>query len=1099
MKFGSADPQPWTHELTKNPKKHLLFLSSLVGIILILSSLAISFIYFDNKRNHPITKTFDGYRELGLGFNTRPVGTEQRANIHTIDDQVPQGAIKLSDGGFVIYWISYNQAAASSGSDVYYRRYNAQNEAENTEQLVNTVVAEHQFLPVVTRLTNGNYVFVWTMSLIATPNIYKTVSMRLFDANMNPISTEMVVNTNGDGGFPGVAALPDGFVVIWASGAYQTYDVVLQRYDLNGNKIGGVRTVNTYTTGEQSDLYTCFCGPKIVSLTDGGFVVVWQSDGQDGSSWGVYFQRFDSQANTVDTETRVNTYTNNAQRQPSVAALSNGGWVIAWASHDGTSYDIYGRVYASNGNANSPFLVNTGYTENDQLDPNCIVVRPGEFLVSWRGSLDGINTQRFLNDGTPVEAHFSFHGMHVLDSDKLIQLYAVQDRDGSGAGAYFQLFAKNTVPVLVRNQLSIKARQSVTLSPSQLLGYDAENDEISFSVIDVQNGRFEMSSQPGIAVSSFTQAQINASQVVFVSISNVAPSFSVRVGDVQLVSSYQSASIEFTISCYGYSGEAACGGPLKGSCIDHDTCSCNSLWGGSDCSLPTCFSKLSNETSSVCNGRGTCVAPNNCSCVEGYEGAQCETACGWDASSVGAPDPQISSQIVGQGIQFTFNFSNDPNVEFSHLAFIGEDSAFNTDSCFIYGGQRVNLTLISNGPCSNSYSTPVFTLDDLIQNARVKKEMQGDVLTLSIPLALYYYDEIGASNGGFCRAYQFTTAQIIHVKLTSTVASSFDEFSPLLPFSVSLYPQEFATNTSTGVLNVKMVLKSTNATLNGFSFYNSTNSNYIYQVTESSFWYSNGPSMFYRIQMRSNVKVNDFRALTYFRAVFKRNGVLDEAIVFIPLKIDYTIVSAPSDKNFTLKATMYLASSDWSPKTTFKSGEKVYAQVQTSSALGVNYDLVVRDAYLCCFKEFRATITYDPEHNEYGCSQFNSATMDVWKQIITNQIGNSELDTVLYPYPGANSLYGFSFTLIPSMFPLKYSNTSSSCFVQSNTALQSVTRSLAASSEESSTPSSMFVVQVLPGSRGEASTRVSEAAFSVFKIPMFAIVACVLVLLQWLA
>ena len=43
--------------------------------------------------------------------------------------------------------------------------------------------------------------------------------------------------------------------------------------------------VNTWTTDVQS-------GPSVASLPSGGFVVVWQSSGQDGSDYGVYGRIF---------------------------------------------------------------------------------------------------------------------------------------------------------------------------------------------------------------------------------------------------------------------------------------------------------------------------------------------------------------------------------------------------------------------------------------------------------------------------------------------------------------------------------------------------------------------------------------------------------------------------------------------------------------------------------------------------------------------------------------------------------------------------------------------------------------------------------------
>ncbi|KAG2379395.1 hypothetical protein C9374_007534 [Naegleria lovaniensis] len=546
--------------------------------------------------------------------------------------------------------------------------------------------------------------------------------------------------------------------------------------------------------------------------------------------------------------------------------------------------------------------------------------------------------------------------------------------------------------------------------------------------------------------------------------------------------------------CFGFlqGNSSVCNG--HGTCDGPNICRCSAGWYGSNCSIPSCFSKLANETTTVCSGHGSCSSPDNCSCQVGYMGSQCEIeinhpqpvpneSCWNSNSEIGAPKPLISSQIIEDGIQFSLNFSVDPNVKFTHEMLIGENSSFHAETCRLTGGQKVNLTLTNSttSSCFNVYTSTRFTLDELMSNSNVKKELLGEWVKLTIPIALFYFDEMGIDNGGFCRAYQFTTNQIMYVKLSSTVFSFFDEFTPLLPYSVNLYPQEFSTHPTSGVLQIQMILRAGNVTLQSFTFYNTTNSNYYFQVSESSFMYQNGPYAFYQIRIQSNVKVNDFRALSYFRAIFKRDGFMDDLVQDIPLKIDYSIVDGPSDKNFTLQASMYLASNDWTPKSKFKSGEKVYAQVQTSSSLGNNH-LIVNDAYLCCFKSFTPSISYNPSQGEYGCSQFHSETMDVWKTIISNQVANSELETTLYPYYGSKTLYGFSFTLIPSMFPQKYSNASTSCFVQSNVGLTPLSRSSSAvimalngeSTSGSNSASSLFVVQVLPGTTGAAShSRVS--------------------------
>lgn len=62
-----------------------------------------------------------------------------------------------------------------------------------------------------------------------------------------------------------------------------------QRYNATAARVGTEFQVNTYTTDSQSN-------PSVASLTDGGFVVTWYSNGQDGDSYGIYGQRYNATA-----------------------------------------------------------------------------------------------------------------------------------------------------------------------------------------------------------------------------------------------------------------------------------------------------------------------------------------------------------------------------------------------------------------------------------------------------------------------------------------------------------------------------------------------------------------------------------------------------------------------------------------------------------------------------------------------------------------------------------------------------------------------------------------------------------------------------------
>ena len=67
---------------------------------------------------------------------------------------------------------------------------------------------------------------------------------------------------------------------------------------------------------------------------------------QDGSGYGIYAQQFDASANAVGSETRVNTFRTNDQHAVDVAMDAAGDFVVVWQS-EGQDGSGIGRVFAA--------------------------------------------------------------------------------------------------------------------------------------------------------------------------------------------------------------------------------------------------------------------------------------------------------------------------------------------------------------------------------------------------------------------------------------------------------------------------------------------------------------------------------------------------------------------------------------------------------------------------------------------------------------------------------------------------------------------------------------------------------------------------------
>jgi hypothetical protein len=141
----------------------------------------------------------------------------------------------------------------------------------------------------------------------------------------------------------------------------------------------------------------------------GNFVVVWESNLQDGSGTGVYAQRYDSAGNALGGEFLINETTSGNQRQSNVAMTATGEFVVTWASasQDGSDYAVIARRFDSAGNAVSgEVLVNTT-TSGGQSNPAIDVLDSGDFVVAWFGNGPGDDVGVFAQRFASVPLTFS--------------------------------------------------------------------------------------------------------------------------------------------------------------------------------------------------------------------------------------------------------------------------------------------------------------------------------------------------------------------------------------------------------------------------------------------------------------------------------------------------------------------------------------------------------------------------------------------------------------------------------------------------------------------------------------------------------------------
>ena len=178
----------------------------------------------------------------------------------------------------------------------------------------------------------------------------------------------------------------------------------------------------------------------------------------------------------------------------------------------------------------------------------------GRFIDSQGNTITSF-TQQQVNDGLVRFEH---------DGGELAPTYTLTVSDGSGGSVVttgtVTFTPVNDNPVLTKNTLTASEGQPVLITTANINATDVESaaNALTFYVGEIVNGvftqtstitggQFELVSNPGVAIDSFTRTQIINNQVVFVpSGAEVAPSYAIQVQDPQGGSSFSQATVNFT-------------------------------------------------------------------------------------------------------------------------------------------------------------------------------------------------------------------------------------------------------------------------------------------------------------------------------------------------------------------------------------------------------------------------------------------------------------------------------------------------------------------------------------------------------------------------
>lgn len=185
---------------------------------------------------------------------------------------------------------------------------------------------------------------------------------------------------------------------------------------------GGEFQANTYTTSNQGQ-------PSIAMDAQGRAVVIWEGAGdQDGSSWGIFGQRYAVDGSPEGPEFQVNSYTVDLQVDPEVARHADGSFVVTWMSYwqtGGDDFDVFAQRFDAAGVPMSPEFQVNSYTTGYQGDPDVAIGANGDFWIVWDstsqdGSLGGIFGQRFDSLGAPLGGEMQLNSTFASDQNDVV-------------------------------------------------------------------------------------------------------------------------------------------------------------------------------------------------------------------------------------------------------------------------------------------------------------------------------------------------------------------------------------------------------------------------------------------------------------------------------------------------------------------------------------------------------------------------------------------------------------------------------------------------------------------------------------------------------
>ena len=364
-------------------------------------------------------------QKLGHRFMQQFIGADQfTISTSASDFQLPADITALTDGSYVVTWVSSAQDSATG--ELHAQRFGAGGLPQGQKFRIGATAGASQQNPAISKLADNGYVISWASQY--QDGSGWGIYAQHFTVSGEPSGTEFLVNTAtlGDQQYPAIRGLDDGgYVVIWNSSVLDGSPVGIysQRFSKDDARIGNETLISTNSAG--GNIHS-----SLITLTDGSHVVAWQSNAEDGDGdgFGVCFQRYALDGTASGAVTRIHATTAGSQHDVHMAALPDGGFVASWTSLNVQSDVLVQRFSASGVRVGEETKVSS--TPGAHTSDSAITALPdGGYLVFWQSdtgdaALAEIHAQRYGASGTAIDAEFliaadASHGLHAPSASPL--------------------------------------------------------------------------------------------------------------------------------------------------------------------------------------------------------------------------------------------------------------------------------------------------------------------------------------------------------------------------------------------------------------------------------------------------------------------------------------------------------------------------------------------------------------------------------------------------------------------------------------------------------------------------------------------------------